>query len=76
MSTDGALDVDEVELEWYGGNDVALRVRDCALVQVYDIDLEAGTARVRVFASLAADAPTLFDGRVDVHRPDHDMDER
>lgn len=69
MSDRPLHDVDEVELEWYGGNDVAVRIHDCALVQIHDIDLESGTAQVRVFASLADNAPALFDGKVDVRRP-------
>lgn len=69
MSDRLALDVDDVELEWYGGNDVAVRIHDCPLVEIHDIDLENGAAQIRVFASLADDAPTLFDGQVDVCRP-------
>ncbi|HEU0130795.1 MAG TPA: hypothetical protein VFQ85_07370 [Mycobacteriales bacterium] len=76
MTTERALDVDDVELAWYGGGDVAVRIRDCALVEIYDIDFADGTARLRVYASLATDAPVIFDGQVDVHPRGAVVDER
>lgn len=66
----------EADAEWEGTKAVRFQLDGNDLVNVIDIDIDSGDARIMVFASTAQDAEVIFEGTVNVkaHLEDPEAD--